>query len=167
MLSRFDLVILAMRVSACGAWLAARHEGREFSPVFQIMPTLDQLPRDTPFDRFSACLAYQALESDWNMGGWLRERPSNQRRRESIGVQLARVKFRAGIGQGGCFSALLPDDTYDGFYDEHEGARESYINALIAFGLAPQVDPNDELGRYICAAYVPEFVAQYFPQLKG
>jgi len=38
MLSRFDMVLLAMRVSACGAWLAARHEGREFSPV----PTIER-----------------------------------------------------------------------------------------------------------------------------
>lgn len=129
--------------------------------------TLDQLQRDNPFDRFAVCLAYQALESDWNTGGLLQERPSNQRRRESIGVQLSRVKFRAGMDQGGSFSALLPDGTHDGFHDEHEAARESYVHALIVWGLAPQVDPADELGEYIRAAYVSEFVAEHFPQLVG
>lgn len=47
------------------------------------------------FDRFDICEAYACLESDYNLGGWLRERPSNQRRRESCGVQLHRMRFRA------------------------------------------------------------------------
>lgn len=118
------------------------------------------------FDRFVVCLAYQALENDWNVGGWLRERPSNQRRHESIGCQLARMGFRAGMGQGGSFSALLPDSAHDGFYDEHEEARECYVRALVSFGLASQVDPDDELGEYVRATYVPEFIATHFPQLE-
>lgn len=127
--------------------------------------TLDKLQRDNPFDRFAVCLAYQALENDWSVGGWIRERPSNQRRRESIGVQLHRINFRAGMGQGGSFAALLPDGTYDGFHDEHEGARETYVNALIAWGLAPQVDPSDDLGEYVRATYTPAFVSEHFPQI--
>lgn len=47
------------------------------------------------FDRFDTCEAYACLEAGYNVGGWLRERPSNQRRRESIGVQLHRMQFRA------------------------------------------------------------------------
>ncbi|CAB4158687.1 hypothetical protein UFOVP707_19 [uncultured Caudovirales phage] len=46
------------------------------------------------FDRFDICAAYQRLEADYHVGGWLRERPSNQRRRESIGVQLHRMGYR-------------------------------------------------------------------------
>lgn len=46
------------------------------------------------FDRFDICAAYAQLESDYNVGGWLRERPSNRRRRESIGVQLHRIGYR-------------------------------------------------------------------------
>lgn len=34
---------------------------------------------------FHVCHAYQLLEANYNVGGWVRERPSNQRRRESIG----------------------------------------------------------------------------------
>jgi len=47
------------------------------------------------FDRFDICEAYACLESDWNVGGILWERPSNRRRNESIGVQLDRMRFRA------------------------------------------------------------------------
>jgi hypothetical protein len=46
------------------------------------------------FDRFDICEAYACLESDYNVGGWLRERPSNQRRREACSVQLHRMQFR-------------------------------------------------------------------------
>lgn len=46
------------------------------------------------FDRFDICEAHAVLEWDWNVGGWLRERPSNQRRREATSVQLERLKFK-------------------------------------------------------------------------
>jgi len=42
---------------------------------------------------FDVCHAYQMLEANYNDGGWVRERPSNQRRRESIGCQLARIGY--------------------------------------------------------------------------
>jgi hypothetical protein len=46
------------------------------------------------FDRFDICEAYAVLEWDYNIGGWLRERPSNQRRMEAIAVQLHRIQFK-------------------------------------------------------------------------
>lgn len=46
------------------------------------------------FDRFDICEAYLALETDYNRDGWVPERPSCQRRMESIGVQLHRIQFR-------------------------------------------------------------------------
>jgi hypothetical protein len=49
------------------------------------------------WDRLDICPAYQALENDWNVGGWLPERPSCRRRMESVGVQLHRMKFHAGL----------------------------------------------------------------------
>lgn len=45
------------------------------------------------FDRYDICEAHCVLEWDYNQGGWLRERPSNQRRREATAVQLQRMKF--------------------------------------------------------------------------
>lgn len=50
------------------------------------------------FDRFDICAAYAQLEDDYNVGGWLRDRPSNQRRKESCGVQLHRIGYREGAG---------------------------------------------------------------------
>ena len=46
------------------------------------------------FDRFDICEAYCVLEWDYNVNGWLRERPTNQRRREATSVQLRRLDFR-------------------------------------------------------------------------
>lgn len=47
------------------------------------------------FNRFDIAEAYACLESDYNVGGMLEERPSNMRRREPCGVQLHRMRFRA------------------------------------------------------------------------
>ena len=46
------------------------------------------------FDRFDICEAHAILEWDYNLGGWLRERPSNQRRREATAIQLIRMQFK-------------------------------------------------------------------------
>ena len=45
------------------------------------------------FSVFDVCQAHMQLESDYNVGGILQERPSNIRRNASTGVQLARMKF--------------------------------------------------------------------------
>ena len=46
------------------------------------------------FDRFDICEAHAVLEWDYNLDGWLRERPSNQRRREATAIQLIRMQFK-------------------------------------------------------------------------
>jgi hypothetical protein len=46
------------------------------------------------FDAFDICEAHCVLEWDYNVGGWLRERPSNQRRMASTGAQLHRMGFK-------------------------------------------------------------------------
>ena len=53
------------------------------------------------FDRFDICEAYYALEIDYNVGGQLLERQSNQRRRESTERQLSRIGFRPAINFNG------------------------------------------------------------------
>ena len=45
------------------------------------------------FDRWDICEAYAVLERDWNLNGWVKERPSNRRRKMSTGVQLSRMGF--------------------------------------------------------------------------
>ena len=53
------------------------------------------------FDTFDICEAHYQLEVDYNHGGWLHERPSNQRRMEATHVQLHRMKFAVGAGWNG------------------------------------------------------------------
>ena len=48
------------------------------------------------FNRFDIAEAHCVLEWDYNDGGWLQERPSNQKRMESTGVQLAGTARAAG-----------------------------------------------------------------------
>ncbi len=48
------------------------------------------------FDRCDICEAYLVFEFDWKDNGWLRERESNQRRRESTAAQLNRMRFYSG-----------------------------------------------------------------------
>jgi hypothetical protein len=52
------------------------------------------------FDRFDIVEAHAVLEWDYNVGGWLRERPSNLRRMEATACQLHRMKFRPSINLG-------------------------------------------------------------------
>ena len=73
------------------------------------------------FDRFDICEAYACLEWDYNVGGWLRERPSNQRRREACAVQLYRMRF--------CARHDLSRDTLT------ENGREIYDAAVERLGL--------------------------------
>lgn len=68
------------------------------------------------FDRFDICEAYAALEYDYNVGGMLQERPTCQRRRRSVGVQLARMKFRASPLHGS--RDRLPTENAKEIYDE-------------------------------------------------
>ena len=76
------------------------------------------------FNRFDICAAYYALEADWNVGGWLQERPSNARRRESTGVQLRRMGYRS-----------APDTCYSFELLENDNQREIYLQAAHRFGL--------------------------------
>ena len=64
-------------------------------------PTLKGNINVPDFDKFDVCEAHYQLEVDYNLGGWLHERPSNQRRMEATHVQLHRMKFAVGAGWNG------------------------------------------------------------------
>lgn len=97
------------------------------------------------WDRFDICMAHHCLENDWNAGGWLRERPSNRRRKEATHVQLHRLGF------GGHTPHTFDDLIYMG----EDNAAEIYVNALVRFGLLRQVYRSDPLGEWI-QAHRPE-----------
>lgn len=61
------------------------------------------------FDRFDICAAHHALEVHYHVGGWLRERPSNRRRREATHVQLHRMQYEPAPTSLDVFEALTPN----------------------------------------------------------
>jgi hypothetical protein len=111
------------------------------------------------WDRFDICLAHQCLENDWNMGGWLQERPSNRRRMEATHVQLDRMGYSSPYGPSS-FDHLLG-------HEEYENAADIYVQAMVSFGMGRLLtnDPDDELVAHIKRVYTPEWVAQNFLQL--
>ena len=46
------------------------------------------------FNRYDIAEAHYCVEVDYNVSGWLQERPSNQRRKEATHIQLHRMGFR-------------------------------------------------------------------------
>jgi hypothetical protein len=109
------------------------------------------------WDRWDILEAHRALENDWNHGGWLRERPSNQRRMESSGIQMMRMGYEPSPFEGGCFEALN--------YDQ----QEIYCNALANYGMGRMLSRDDETHteviEFIERYYVPGFVREHFPTL--
>lgn len=106
--------------------------------------------------RSNICQAYAQLEADYNVGGWLRERPSNQRRKESIGVQLARMGFSNPYGWVDI--EAVPDENAD---SGAEDVREIYMCAVLRLGLPI----DDGLRTAMVRFFVPEYLAQ-FPQFQ-
>ena len=107
-------------------------------------------------DRFNICQAYMQLESDYNVGGWLRERPSNQRRRESIGCQLMRMGYS---NPNGWVDICLIDSGDDYECDE---VREVYMRAVLRLDLPIDEDLMTAMHNF----FTPEFLAKY-PQTAG
>jgi len=110
---------------------------------------------DGEISTFDICQAYMQLESDFNVDGLLRERPSNQRRRESIGCQLARLKFNPGMRWVDIVS--FDNDADD--EDEDRDVRWIYLNKLMEWGL-----PADEgLLAAINRLFVRDWLLANFP----
>ena len=107
---------------------------------------------DSEVSVFAVCQAHQQLEADYNVGGILRERPSNKRRNESTGVQLARIDYRT------CFWVDIENP------EEHEGpddeaVRDIYILNVLNWNLPISF----ELGRLINERYSAEWLDEHYP----
>ena len=102
-------------------------------------------------NRFSICQAYAQLESDYNVGGWLRERPSNQRRLESIGTQLSRIGFSNPYCWVDIEAAPGEDD------GEDDEVREIYMRAVLRLNLPIDAALMQAMKRY----FVPDFLTRY------
>ncbi|AVQ80770.1 hypothetical protein [Variovorax sp. PMC12] len=108
-------------------------------------------------DRFAICQAFAQLEADYNRGGLLQERPSNQRRRESIGVQLSRMGYSNPYGWV-AIEAERDSDCEDPADDE---VRDVYMRHVLMWGLPISSDLREAMERF----YVPDFLAR-FPQFR-
>lgn len=100
------------------------------------------------FDRFDICEAYCLLESDYNVGGILQERPSNQRRNESTGVQLARMGYYGGM-------------VSSGIEDAEDNVKEIYYSKVLEWGLPI----DDELKEFMTDFFVPEYLNETRPEI--
>lgn len=94
-------------------------------------------------NRFDIAQAHAVLEWDYNVDGWLRERPSNQRRMEATAVQLNRMKFKPN------FDLSLATLSEDG--------KEVYMTNVLRWNL-----PMDgHLQESIQTLFTPEFIAEF------
>lgn len=110
------------------------------------------------WNRYDICCAYKALEYDWNVGGIVRERPSSQRRKESIGHQLHRMGVNLPPDEGAGWAELVRVGDLN--------QMDIYVWALARWGLSGQVLnlPGDSLAEFVKAEW-SELIEDYFPQL--
>lgn len=99
------------------------------------------------FDRFDICDAHCVLEWDYNVDGWLRERPTNQRRMESTGVQLHRMQFRPGM-----------DLSFDNLTDN---GKEIYLENVLKLGLPI----DDEMEKLLGEMFVLWHLREMRPEI--
>ena len=104
-------------------------------------------------NRLAICQAFQQLEADYNVGGILRERPSNQRRNESIGVQLHRMGFESRYWWVDI--AATERDAMDG--PDDDDVREVYLRHVLLWGLPM----DDGLKAAAWRVFTPEYLAQF------
>lgn len=106
-------------------------------------------------DVFLLCQAHAQLESDYNVGGWVRERPSNWRRRESTSCQLHRLGFSNPHGWVDIEAEPDADD------DEDEDVRYIYVRNVINWKL-PMTERLKAVARRLITE---EFLQKNAPQV--
>jgi len=107
---------------------------------------------DSPVSIFDICQAHAQLESDYNIGGIVRERPSNQRRNESTSCQLSRLGYHDAYRWVDIYTERDEcDDPAD------EDVKDIYIQNVLKWGLP--ITPEER--AFIAARYVPEFLSTF------
>lgn len=107
---------------------------------------------DSPVSIFDICQAHQQLESDYNVGGLLRERPSNQRRNESTGCQLARM----GYSDVRRWVSIVPDgDEYD------DAGDDDVLDIYLVNVLKLDLPMDAEMREFVGQRYTPEFLSAF------
>lgn len=104
-------------------------------------------------DRFDICEGHAVLEWDYNMGGWLQERPSNCRRMEATSVQLSRMQFRPAPGL--CFDTLTED------------GKEVYLTNVLKLGLPRDAEQNTRIKEFFVSDWLKESHPGVFADVYG
>lgn len=101
-----------------------------------------------PMSVFDVCQAHSQLESDYNVGGILWERPSNQRRNMSTGCQLQRMQYQAP------YSWVNINASCEG--DDEENVRYIYCSNVLKWNLPIDADLAATIERiFVSEALVP------------
>lgn len=109
-----------------------------------------------PVSVFAVCQAHAQLESDYNRGGILWERPSNWRRNAGTGVQLQRMGYRDAFWWVDIEDESDTDDLDD------EDVRDIYILNVLNWKL-----PIDgRLAGVIERRYSPEWLEGHYPNWR-
>lgn len=93
------------------------------------------------------------LESDYNIGGILLERPSNARRNESTGCQLARMQYSPGMG-----GSSIADE------DLEENICEIYLDKVLQWKLPIDAEMQSMMAKMFVPEYLHEMRPEIFPQ---
>lgn len=118
------------------------------------------LPWIGPVSVFDICQAHKQLESDYNVGGWLPERPSNLRRMEATACQLHRMAYsdpRRWVD-----ICTDPDEDFSGDKDDDDDdayVRDIYLLNVLKLNLPISEDMRDFIER----RYSKEFLTNNFP----
>lgn len=102
---------------------------------------------DSEVSIFDICQAHAQLESDYSVGGILRERFSNRRRNMSTGCQLSRMRYNPGAR----WVEIIGNDIED------EDVRDIYLINVLRMGLP--IDAN--MRQFMANRYTPEFLAKW------
>ena len=103
---------------------------------------------DSEVSVFAVCQAHAQLESDYNVGGIVRERPSNTRRNMSTGYQLSRMGYRNPCEW---VDILSPDESDD---PDADAVRDIYLINVLKWGLPM----DDEMTRFVRERFTVDFL---------
>ncbi|VTU31974.1 hypothetical protein H4CHR_02916 [Variovorax sp. PBS-H4] len=120
-------------------------------------------PNGQSISVFDVCEAYRLLEANYNVGGWLRERPSNQRRRESIGCQLARLNYSSGSRIVELWASAEDVAEELKFASDDEGVRYVYFKKVLEWGLPIDEDDRAVIDRIFTIDAIERWRPDYFP----
>lgn len=109
------------------------------------------LHMDSEVSVFDICQAHAQLESDYNIGGMLRERASNKRRNESTSCQLTRMRYKPGNRWVNICNPGESDDSDD------ENVRDIYLHNVLKM----ELPIDDNMRAFMADRYTTEFLNSF------